>query len=360
MDLHSWCGCLYEENLLFPNIDFNSFCSINLHDLTVNYIMMNPYESKDAFGLYAHGLQYGDISLFFPNNCRQIAVVERKNSCYRWIEIPLGISNAFYASAGEILNNSDVYLFPQKMDMGIWKIDIRDYTIKRCDDLNKLIEEDEQIPGSSFIDIGDGKGAYVTLDNSLRVFDIKTKDTKKYTFDEKYSLFRCFFHEDDFWFTQNKSTTILRWNIKKDFITEYSPLEEINWFRDGIPYSKLCFLNDKAIVLNNSIYDVMELYPERPEKGIVKAFSYPEGFGVSPGRLVEFAAVFDAFEIIDNKLYLIPSCADRMLVYDILTEKVNTVDFSINTEQLSFEPMINNYYLENPFYSLKKFINMVV
>lgn len=360
IDLHSWCGCLYKGNLLFPNLDFNSFCSLNINNLTVSYEGTNPYEKIEAFGLYAQSVEKGEDSIFFPNSCRQIAVVNRKHNTFTWIDIPMENSNEFYASAGEILYFDKIYLFPQNLNMGIWEINSNDYSMSRRDDLNILIEGDKQIPGSPIIDVGNGKGAFITSDNGIRVFDLNSKETKKYIFKDKYSLYRCFYSEGYFWLIQNNSTTILRWNQKNDCITEYSLTENIRWFRGDIPYSKICFLDRKAIVLNNSVLDVMKFYPDIPEKGIVRAFSYPEGFGVSSSRLVEFAAVFDAFEKKDNKLFLIPSCADRMLVYDIFTENINVIDFSINVEKLPFVPKMEEIIIENPLFSLNKFLRTVI
>lgn len=318
------------------NGGFNGLFSINLDDYTVEYKQRIPSLEKHAE--WAGGGNgyciYEKKIFFFPYNCWSVMVYDMQSNMIQEIPINVSDNSNAYWTAGIFQKEEKVWIFPTKMEQGIFILDMKRMQLERDMELEGVLSDVTFIYNfGNVIRLNGEEIAILSGKHSIIGIDV---ENKRKTFCKEFveiDVWGIRYDGSDFWILQYESTDVYQWICNEDRLVRYRLLEE-EWINGkGMPYVNMIFSDNQVFLLPFCLKYIMRV--NRDTNKISKAVDYPENFCFFDG-LMEYGG-FLSFSMVDQHTALIhPVRGNMLLLYDMKTNHIEGKELTVTKEQVPY------------------------
>lgn len=326
-------GILFRDRIYFSNGGFNGLFSLNIHDLSIQFIGRIPFLDKGiqkAYGGHVHCC-YGSKILLFPANCNQILIYDTDKNDMLGIPINSVDGSNVYTTAGIAHNGEQVYIFPTKLSQGVFVLDLKTLKIERNLHIEGLLDGTEYIYNIDNV-IRINEAEIAILSGKTQIIGINIREKKRTfckQFTEDYDIWGIRYDGNNFWILSFTSTDVYEWNRTTDSLTKYQ-LEEEEWFSSKtVPYVNVIFMDNRVILLPLGLKYIMHI--DKTKHTISKAIDYPAGFRLL-GGLGDWTA-FGTYHVIEQyKVLIHPARGNMLLLYDTVNNHIEGKELTVNSD----------------------------
>lgn len=335
-----WIGCCQNENkIYFLNMSFNGLFYLDLDDLLIHFVHRFSFEQANAKSLSATvTLFYENAIYFFPNQTNVIM----KYDFYKKQEQVIPIQNyeeKFFVTADVVRLQDFIYMFPTRLEKGIYVFDLQKGEVKKDSELSSLFET--SFPFDNNVLMRNGHCVLLGMYGSNKLIEIDLV-TKKIiyskTFEEDIHIYAVHFDGNHYWILQTESTDIYEWDRENDTLQVYRN-EHAEWGKSKsisvppIPYSNMIFLGNEILVLPFTMRSILRI--EKESKTIEEPIVLPKEF-----RLVNKAfsgwPVCYQYTALEDKILLYPCRGNMLLVYDTITKQMTGKEMAVSEEEVYY------------------------
>ncbi|MCX4342801.1 MAG: hypothetical protein OSJ53_02785 [Kineothrix sp.] len=342
-------GILFNDQIYFSNGGFNGLFSVDIHDLSMQFIGRIPFLEKAIQKAYLGHVNccYGSKIMLFPANCNQILVYDIDKNNMWGIPINSVDGSNVYMTAGVVCYDEQVYIFPTRLSQGIFMLDLKTLKIERNRDIEDLLDGTEFIYNIDNV-IRINEAEIAILSGNTTIIGISIQEKKRTfckQFTEDYNIWGIRYDGNNFWILSFTSTDVYEWDRTTDGLIKYQ-LEKEEWFSGKtVPYVNMIFIDDKAIVLPLGLKYIMQI--DKTKRTISKAIDYPAGFRFLEG-LEEWTA-FGAFNVIEqHKVLIHPARGNMLLLYDVVNNHIEGKELTVNNDSIPYlKEIIERKFCQN-------------
>lgn len=342
-------GFMVEEKLYFFNLTFNGIFYVDITDLSIHFVDKFFTEKESTTFLSSEGgVVFNDAIYFLPNETNGILKYNFVTGSQQFIDIN-NMQTKIFDGADIICLQNKAYLFPYKLNKGIYVLDLQLENIEKHMEL------------SSFFPSDIGINIFPTHDNCVLVgiydsnkfveIDLETKKIVcTEILQEDIKISGVCFDGSNYWILQTESTDIYEWNRESGVLQKYIN-ENVEWERNieyRIPYSNMIFLEDEVLVLNYSLKNILHI--NKSKKVIDEPIFFPKEFQLVNAAFCGWAICRD-FIILENMVLIYPCRGNMLLVYDKVTKQLSGKEMTASEDEIPFlKKMINQLFLEKKPY----------
>lgn len=329
-------ACPIKNTLWALNGGFNGLFSINLDDYTVEYKQSIPFLEKyiewvnggNGYCIYEKKI------FFFPYNCWSVMAYDMQSNMIQEIPINVSDNSNTYWTAGIFQKEEKVWIFPTKMEQGIFILDMKRMQLERDMELEGVLSDVTFIYNfGNVIRLNGEEIAILSGKHSIIGIDV---ENKRKTFCKEFveiDVWGIRYDGNDFWILQYESTDVYQWICNEDRLVRYRLLDE-EWINGkGTPYVNMIFSDNQVILLPCCLKHIMRI--DRDTNTIDRAVDYPENFHFFDGLAAQSA--FLSFDIIEqHKVLIHPIRGNMLLLYDMKTNHIEGKELTVTKEQVPY------------------------
>lgn len=337
MYLNYMASCRFGDKIWFVNGCFNGLFSLDVIHLSLEFKHKIPFLPADSQLAYGNiQCSYGNKIFFFPNFCKQIMIYDVVMDDIQAMSLEPEDGTETYMTMGIVQWNERLWIFPSRLEQGIFIMDLNTLQLELDDDLCRMLASENYniYSQNNLIQVNDTEIAILLSGNSIAWIDIQTKQLrKKKHFKESVNFWGIKYYKGNYWLLPSDSTDIYEWNQAEDKLIKYQ-LQEEEWISDrGLPYSNIIFVEDQVILLPFNLKYIMKI--DRETYKISKAIDYPKGF-----RFLNHMSAWTAFAAYDligqSRFVLHPSQGNMLLIYDIEKNTLEGRKLTVDCAEVSY------------------------
>lgn len=356
MRLFTLNTCIDKNNrdIYFDLTYFNGLYRYNIVDNQIYYVTSFEKESTVQDFLYEKIYVYNDNIFMIPNNANNIGIYNKITGEKKYIKWEF---SKIYKS---FLLNDCIWIFTENGN--VLYFSVSGFKICVSEELTKVFSD--TIKGKKIKNYQpysyDGR-LILCGNQEIIVFKIKTKQCIIRDIPKDIDFFSCFFDGSHYWLQSKSGLDLYRWDEKKNSYTKYKNLEnEDGWGNciKIIPYSDVISVNENILLAVN-YYSRNILIVDETNKTLHKLFNYPESFTEQKG--LGYGPVFSSAYVYDNKVLFMPFRGDSIVIYDIVSRKIEYKKFYFEDKKIVpfYMNKISNRILDNNFFSLNEYVEFL-
>lgn len=353
MHLQYFGTCKLDDRIWFCNGGFNGLFSLSMENYSLKFEHSIPYVDDFSFVPYIYGCAIdADRLCFIPNAHNRILLYDTKKKEIQSILMVLPNHANAYVASGLLQYNGQVWLFPQKLENGIFTFNIDTLKLERNLEISEVLDDIKVIEAMQVLS---ETRIAVLSDNKILEVDIeKKKIVYQKSFEKNAEIYSFKYDGSSYWILQKSITDVLEWDKERDTLIRYS-LGKAEWITtEAVPYADVVFHMGQIILLGHRLKYVMTV--DKDTHTISKAFDYPLGFQFihSVFYTLEWMA-FYSVDITGNKIIFHPGLGNMVLIYDVVNKSVEGRELMVTSREL---PFLQDYsYIRQRTKAMDGFVN---
>ena len=332
--LGSWASVADKDNIWFSNFNLNGLFRYDIKKKRIFFECFFEHSPIDVDLLHYGAYECGDNIIFVPYNKTKFISIYDKEKHFL---TSIGMPEASYGPSVKIENN--IYILTEKQNLLIF--DTVNRIIYTDNYLSSLIKNVWNDNSNIRINTSDSSIIFVnSLNNNVVELNMANREKREMWIDNKYAdLMNIYYLEGKYWITRLNTPNLLSFE-KDGRITEYNYKEnDIEWLSDiKLAYSQIVSMGDFLLLPGYYYNGVMILDHKRNN---MYKIHLPDDYKVRNER--GYGATYRNVHRINDKVYIIPQRANKLVVIDFFDNDLEYIDFSIELDEL---PEYREYYKE--------------
>lgn len=325
------------NKIYFFDAELNMLFTYDMYSGSVEFIETFGEYQKNSYAIFGDYIIENEDELYFmPFYSNLIGIYNTRTDEGRVICIPeleKSYGTTYFATNKAVVWKNKIWMFSSNPLIGVYVLDMSTYMVWKDIELSKRLEK---YPIVSKIETVSGCCFYAGVSDKdlILMIDIDKKEVEERKIPIcNGKIFMFGENGKHIWFELRDSADVYEWDIETNRVIRYS-IDEDLWNKgDKQPYVKFVFWDQETYILGFEIEAIMKI--NREKRNIEKAFDLPKGFNFFDGkRSIGFNAAFWATDKVEDKLFFFPNRGNKILIYDVKTERITGRELTIDKEKI--------------------------